>query len=135
MDSHALMWAFELRYCNPILLCGPSNLAYGLGVRLRNGELARFGVARRVGIMEVLVWYYIWGDRLPCFGVAPRLRVMDSQASVWPHKLCFSAPARSNLGDALRHLCGASGVWLMDPHAFVWPLKLGVWSPTLWCGP
>ena len=39
-----------------------------------------------------------WGDGFPCFGVAPQIGVMDSDASVWP-------------------------------------LEVGLWTPTLQCGP
>ena len=53
-----------------------------------------------------------WDDGLPRFGVAPPFGVMDSP--------CFSVAPR---------------VGFMDSHASACPLKLGLRTPTLRCGP
>ena len=76
-----------------------------------------------------------WRYGLPCFGMAPPARDMDSQASMGPFEWGMWNPMTRCgaflLGHGLPCIGMARRVRDMDLYEFVAPLKLGIWTRTL----
>ena len=116
MDSKALVWLLELGIRTPTLWRGPSDREYGL----------------------------------PCFCMTPQVRETDSHALAWPNRGAtpkrgspypqLEGP-RQSVGVRIPHSRGHPKAYPplegrdTDSHALVWPLELGIQTPTLWCGP